>query len=118
MLHADIDSAHILKKCRICLSSKLILQESAFPPRCNSRFLVGCSRIGMATFEFGKDKPLSAELQMLNQGVIQTYLMCQSKRNSIVSGSATIVTKKNCTIENCSKLMRWKSLRMKRRNSE
>src|SRR5579864_4977198 len=55
---------------------------------------------------------------MLNHGVIHTYLMCHNSRNPIFKGSATMVSSKNCMMENCKRLMREKSFPMRRRNKE
>src|SRR5579863_2181337 len=45
-------------------------------------------------------------LYTLNHGVIQTYLICHNSRSPIFRGNATMVSSKNCIMENCSRLMR------------
>src|ERR1041385_547619 len=47
----------------------------------------------------------ATEDHTLNQGVIHTYLMFQSRRNAIFTGSAIMLNMKNCMIEYCSKLI-------------
>ena len=56
--------------------------------------------------------------QTLNHGVIHTYLICHKSRRAIFKGKATMVSSRNCMMENCSRLMRWKSFPIFRRNRE